>query len=212
MTSPIWRTGVLALLVAAAGTGVSAQTDNVFAIGGTVAPNISADEDAGAVTGYGLLWRFGRGGEGWGWRYGLNWYQTEINREIADRTLAFGRLRIRPVMAGYGYGWSWDRAVVSVNLLGGYSVNAFSLRPTFDDAYRRALGAETIVADVSNAFVLKPEISTWIDISRRVGLNVSFGYMLARPEATITSSIGTDQERVRADMLLLKIGAVYSVF
>jgi len=60
--------------------------------------------------------------------------------------------------------------------------------------------------------VLRPEVSTWIDVTRKIGINLSFGYTVARPEVTIRTSAGTDSRRIRADMFTLRFGAVYSIF
>ena len=52
----------------------------------------------------------------------------------------------------------------------------------------------------SNAVVMKPELSLWIDLSRKVGLNINTGYMIARPRVTVSSTAGTGTNRVKADM------------
>ena len=96
--------------------------------------------------------------------------------------------------------------------MGGYAINSFHLGPDFNTLYRQNLGAQGVRTDVSNSFVVKPEISTWTDISRKIGLNVSVGYMVARPDVTVSSSLGNDRRRINADAFMLKVGAVYSVF
>lgn len=60
--------------------------------------------------------------------------------------------------------------------------------------------------------MLKPEVQAWVDLSRKVGLNISLGYMIARPDVTVSSSLGRDTRAIRADVLMFKVGAVYSVF
>jgi hypothetical protein len=59
---------------------------------------------------------------------------------------------------------------------------------------------------------VKPEVSTWIDVSDKVGLNVSIGYMVARPTVTLTTALGSDPRAVRADVVMVKVGLVYSMF
>jgi hypothetical protein len=78
--------------------------------------------------------------------------------------------------------------------------------------YRRVRGASTLTTDVSNTFVLKPEVSAWVDLTRKIGFNVSAGYTVARPEVTVLSSAGRDTRSIRADMFTLRVGAVYTVF
>lgn len=96
--------------------------------------------------------------------------------------------------------------------MGGYAINSFELLPTFDDRYRASLNASTISADASNTLVLKPDVSAWVDLSRKVGLNISLGYMVARPDVTVSSSLGRDTRQIKADVLMFRVGAVYSIF
>ena len=72
--------------------------------------------------------------------------------------------------------------------------------------------AAAIDAEVSNTFAARPEASVWIDLGPKVGLNIAAGYMFARPEVTVTSSLGRDTRQINADMFQVRIGAVYSVF
>jgi hypothetical protein len=57
-----------------------------------------------------------------------------------------------------------------------------------------------------------PEVSMWRDLNEKVGLNVSVGYMFARPEVSVETAAGTFHHSVHADMVRLKVGAVYSIF
>ena len=92
-----------------------------------------------------------------------------------------------------------------------YALGSIGLAPRAIDAYRR-LGAQTVTADASNSFVLKPEIGVWHDINKRFGLNVNAGYMIARPDVTVTTSAGIEKRTARADQFILKAGLVYSIF
>ena len=73
-------------------------------------------------------------------------------------------------------------------------------------------GARSVSADVSNTLVAKPEVGVWIDLNRKVGLHLNAGYMIARPSMTVSSSLGDDVRRLRADMFIITVGAVYSIF
>jgi hypothetical protein len=200
------------LLVAAWGTTAFAQSEGSFALGMSVSAKQGTAAGTEGHINPGLLWRFGHGHDGWGWEYGLSWYSADLQQPVDASPTDFGELHVRPFMGGYGYGKRFGRTAVSARLLGGYAITSFDLRPTFDDAYRHAFGAQTLTTDVSNAFVLKPEVSAWIDMSRKIGLNISAGYLVARPEVTVSSSVGRDVRHIRADMLMFKVGAVYSIF
>ncbi|MGE0448560.1 MAG: hypothetical protein AB7Q29_03155 [Vicinamibacterales bacterium] len=194
-------------------TCAAGQTDSRLALGMALSMRSAPADEASAFTGPTVLWRLGRGGDGWGWRWGLNWYSTELGQPDGGSTQAFGRMRLRPFMAGYGYERRVARRVtVSGGVMAGYALVSFDMSPLFNDAYRARLGATTVRADPANAFTARPEASVWIDISRKIGLNIATGYVFARPDVTIVSSAGRDTRQINADMFQLRVGAVYSVF
>jgi hypothetical protein len=135
-----------------------------------------------------------------------------VDEAVGAATERAGRLRVRPIMGGYGYTKVLEPFAVSANVLAGYAFTSFSLQSSFRDAYLTATGADRVQVHVSNEFVLKPEVSTWIDVSDKVGINVSVGYMIARPTITLTTGLGADPRAVNADVAMLKIGLVYSIF
>jgi hypothetical protein len=204
---------VLAALLMCCASSVSAQTDGTIAVGMSVSARPGPSAESSGQINPALLWRFGHGDEGWGWKWGFNWYSTQLEREVGSAVTDFGELHVRPFMAGYGYTHRVGRrTAITASMLGGYAFTSFQMLPSFDDAYRRTLGAGTVDTSASNAFVLKPEVSTWVDLSRKVGLNFSVGYMLARPEVSLSSSLGVEKRRTNADVFMIKIGAVYSVY
>jgi len=104
------------------------------------------------------------------------------------------------------------RNTVSADLLGGFAFSSAEIAPGVTDVYRSRLGVQATDVDASNGFVLKPELDFWHDINKLFGLNINVGYMLARPDLTVTTSAGTDRRTVRADQFLVKVGLVYSIF
>lgn len=189
-----------------------AQTDGWLAVGaGVLLRANTSDQAAGNVTPIPVV-RVGRGGDGWGVRFGLNWFATDVERGLDGRTQAFGRLQVRPIMLGYGYGRRYGRARVSFNLKAGYAFSSFRLQPGFADTYSAALGTTGVRVDASNTFVIKPDVVAWIDISRSVGLNIGAGYIVARPHVALNSAAGSERRRMHADVFMLQVGAVYSVF
>jgi len=63
-----------------------------------------------------------------------------------------------------------------------------------------------------DTFVTRPEVGAWFDLTRKIGVNVNAGYMIARPRVTIRSTLADESERIRADMFSVKIGMVYRIF
>jgi hypothetical protein len=184
---------------------VTAQTTNRIAVGMAIAGKQATGDEARGAFGPGFIWRFGTAKEGWHIKYGLNWYKAEISRSIDGDTFASGKLKVRPLMGGYGYTHLMGRTAASANVLGGYAFNAFA-----SDA-GSSLGT-SVVTDVANTFVLKPEVSLWTDVSKKVGINFNVGYIVARPYITVEAPDTTDRHRLRADALTLTLGVVYSVF
>lgn len=203
---------VVVLLLAGWSSGVAAQSGGSVAIGLGMNVRGAPDESADGTIKPSFIWRIGHGNNGWGWRWGLNWYSADLTEPATARTADFGTLRVRPLMVGYGYERRFGRVQVGGGVIGGYALTQFRMTPEFNDAYRAQFGATTIRTDVSNTFVIRPEMSAWIDVSRKVGLNISSGYVIARPEVTVSSSLGTDRRRIRADMFSIRVGMVYSIF
>jgi len=52
----------------------------------------------------------------------------------------------------------------------------------------------------------------WHDVNKRVGLLVDAGYVFARPDVKVTSTLGTGIHRVHADTYTLKFRLVCSIF
>ncbi len=207
------RVGVVLFVLTAAAPGVVfAQTENRFAVGGQVSKRASTGPDAHGNLGIGLMWRIGHSKTGFGWDWALNWFSADIDRSIGGINTELGELHVRPIMAGYGYTHVIGRTAIGAAVLGGYAFSSASLSSQAYDAYRDRLGAQAVTIDASNTFVVKPEVSMWRDLSTKIGLRTSVGYMIARPQITVGSSLGDDQRRVNADMLMFKVGLVYSVF
>jgi hypothetical protein len=188
-----------------------AQTDGKFALGGEFGVRVPGARDVRGSDDLGLLWRFGHGENGWGFHWGLNWYATDIDRPIADRTVELGELRIRPLMAGYGYTRKIRAVSLTGAMLGGFAFTSFTLTPGAIDAYQ-GVGALSPRMHASAAPVLRPEVSAWYDVNRKVGFHIVAGYMIARPNLTVSSTAGDDRRRIKADMFSLKVGLAYSVF
>lgn len=207
------RLGLLLLaMVVSATPPALAQTRGKFAVGGQVSKRGSTGPEAHGHLGIGLLWRVGHSKTGFGWDFGLNWYSADVDRAIDGTVTDLGELNIRPIMGGYGYTHVIGRTSLSAKAFAGYGFSSATLAPSANDAYRDRFGAQSITIDASNTFVVKPEIGVWRDLSEKIGLRASFGYMVARPQIAVRSSLGEDKRRMNADMFMLKVGMVYSIF
>jgi hypothetical protein len=190
-----------------------AQTDNRLAVGMSVTARAANSSDAGGSADVGFELRLGPAKAGWAWQNSFfGWFDTDVQETVPTRTIPLGDLRVRPLMAGYGYTWIRGRAAITADLAGGYSLNSFTLDPAALADYSQRLGATRIDSKATNCFVLKPEVQVWYDVNSRFGLKLEGGYLIARPSVVITSSLGEDDRPVRADTLLVTIGVVFSIF
>jgi len=202
--------GILVAVALAEDAG--AQTTNRFALGANFNTAVAAAPDNASASHVGFQWRLGHSEGGWGWRFGFNWYSTDIGASVAGSPVELGELHVRPIMVGYGYTRKVGRMAVSASLLGGYAFNKFSLGDRASAVYRVATGNQPLSSGAQNTAVIFPELSMWRDINRKVGLNVSVGYLRARPDVSIETTGGTYHHSVRADTVRVKVGAVYSIF
>lgn len=203
---------MLLAIVIAVPAAAHAQTEGKFAVGADLSTRAAMNPVAEGRVGIGLLWRIGHAKTGWGWHWGLSWISTDLTDSIAGATTELGELHVRPIMAGYGYTRVVGRTAITAKAIGGYAFSTMSLAPEARIAFRDRLGAQSVTAKASNTLAFKPEISAWRDINKKMGLRMSAGYLVARPHLTTTSTLGQDRRRVRADMLMFKVGVVYSIF
>jgi len=199
------------LLLSAAATAL-AQSDSSIAVGGQFTIRDPMMGRAHGGVDVGMLWRVGHGATGWGWDWSLNWFSTDLDKQIGPRVVDLGELKVRPFMLGYGYHYVIDGVSVELNAMGGYAFNSIRMAPAAADAYRDVVGAGSVSVDAANSFVARPEVGAWFDLSKKIGVNVNAGYMIARPRLTIRSALGTESQRIRADMFSVKIGMVYRIF
>jgi hypothetical protein len=193
-------------------TAALAQSDSSLAIGGQLTIRDPAMGRAHGSSDIGLLWRLGHGDTGWGWKWSLNWFSTDIDKTIGPRVTELGELKVRPFMVGYGYRYAVNAVSVELNAVGGYAFTSIQMAPGAADAYHDVLGARSVSVDAANTFVTRPEVGVWFDLTRKIGVNVNAGYMIARPRLTIRSSVANESQRIRADMFSIKIGMAYRVF
>jgi hypothetical protein len=190
------------------------QIDNRLALGGSVTTRVASSSGAGNGADVGFEIRIGHETAGWGWQYSFfGWFDTDVHYEpVRGQTADLGQLRIRPIMAGYGYTWTRGRSTITADLVGGYAFNSFHIDSVAMSDYESRLGARNLDTEATNTFVIKPEVQVWYDLSPRFGLKLNGGYLVARPSVTVKSSLGDEIRDVKADTFLITVGLVYSIF
>jgi hypothetical protein len=191
----------------------SAQIDNRLAVGMSVTTRIASSSSAAGSADVGFELRLGHERQGWVPQVSFfNWFDTDVQQSVAGRSSELGQLRIRPIMAGYGYTWIRGRTALTADVVGGFAINSFDLNAAAATEYQARLGATNLRTSASNTFAVKPEVQAWYDLNNRIGLKLNGGYLIARPSVTITSTLGEDTRPVHADTFLITFGVVYSLF
>src|SRR4029453_14163841 len=191
-----------------------AQEHNSIAVGVNITHRVAPDHDVFGATSVGFKFRLGHSDTGWGWHYGLGWYSANVDRPIGDRTQNLGRLRIKPLLGGYGYTRRFpERMSLTGKVMAGVAFNSFHITPEAVDAFHALpVPLQSVSVDVGLAPVVKPEISFWYDLNRRFGISADVGYSFARPTLTVSSSLGRVSGRVRADAFSFGAGLVFRIF
>src|SRR5580765_8016936 len=113
-----------------------AQTTNRLALGANINTAIAAAPDNTSASHVGFQWRLGHSEGGWGWRFGFNWYSTNIGASVAGTPVELGEMHVRTLMFGYGYTHKVCKSTMSASLLSGYAFNKSSLDDRVSAVYR----------------------------------------------------------------------------
>ena len=65
---------------------------------------------------------------------------------------------------------------------------------------------------MGNSFVWRSGAAVWVDVTRRVGINVFGGYLFTKPELTFASDAAIVTERVNANSAVASVGVAYWIF
>jgi hypothetical protein len=94
----------------------------------------------------------------------------------------FGRLRARQIMSGVGYSWVRGKMIYGAQMGVGYSFNHITL----DSGVSQAFGvSEPVSVDVSNSWVLRPQVKAEYFLHRKVSLRTQVGYTITNPNVVI---------------------------
>lgn len=189
----------------------AAQTGANLGLGGGVAHYVPVDDRAHSTTGFALTYRIGKP-QGLRPTFGFNWYAMDFDAVVTGERVALGDLRIRPVMAGYGYWWQGDRVGIAATGIAGIAFNTFDTADAARLAYDRQLDVLLLRISASNSLAARAEIGVWYDLTSRFGLLASAGYVAARPRITVTTEFTRESQRLRADAVKLQLGLVYGLF
>jgi hypothetical protein len=96
----------------------------------------------------------------------------------------FGRISARQIMSGIGYSWARrnGKMVYGAQMGVGYSFN----KVTLDPGVARAFGVpEPVGVDVSNSWVLRPQVKAEYFVFRKLSLRTQLSYTFTDPDVVI---------------------------
>lgn len=133
----------------------------------------------------------------------FNWTNAEIETGPSGRP-GLAVMRLRPVMGGVELGTVRGRFWAGASIVAGYSFNKLGVDTT-------RVGPGRAIA-VGNSLVWRPGAAIWLDVTRRVGINVFGGYLFTSPEVTFASDASIATERVTANSAVVSVGVAYWIF
>ncbi len=174
----------------------------LLAVGVSLRRSAPAEEALGGRLSVGPLVRFGSGG-GLGPALGFGWFEAAWNRQSAGSPL-LARIRVRPVMGGVSYGLLGERQSVSFSIVAGMAFNSLSLPANITPG--------EIPLTIGNSLAVRPGVSLWLDLDRRIAINLSGGYLMTRPRLRVLHEGQIRTRALRADAILINAGIVYKIF
>lgn len=94
----------------------------------------------------------------------------------------FGRFKATQIMSGIGYNWVHGKMTYGVQMGLGYSFN----QVTLNDGGPSAFGvAGPVAVDVSNSWVLRPQVKAEYFVTRKISLRSQLSYTYTDPDVVI---------------------------
>jgi hypothetical protein len=148
---------------------------------------------------------------GWGPTFGLDWHSTDFNETLGGLDAPLGSLRMRALLAGFGYRRPIHRFTAAANVSAGYSFNHLTVDSGMGPAFART-GVSLIDVNVNNSAIVKPEVAVWYDLFKHVGIGVSAAYLFNKPDEVIRTTAGSATRQMNANTFALAAGLTFGVW
>ena len=169
------------------------------------------NSDGKSSQGFGIAYRWHGFHSGWSPTFGLDWHTTDFTQTVGSVDAPLGALRMRAVLAGYGYTRHIKNFAVSGSANAGYSFNDLSVDGGLGPAFASA-GQRFVEAHVDNSLLVKPQVSAWYDLAKHIGVGVGAAYLVSRPEEVVTTAAGSSSRHLQADTFELTAGLTFGVW
>lgn len=155
----------------------------------------------GSSVSVGPLFRFGSG-RGLGPAIAFEWFATDIAGSSPEGVIS--RVHVRPLMGGVSYTLGTDRISMAPSIVAGVAFNSLTVPDTGE--------ARGIAVEVRNSFIWRPGVSVWVDVNRRIAVNLSMGYAFTGLNVTFLEGTQLVQRDVSGDTTIVHAGIAYKLF
>ena len=175
---------------------------NLLAVGVSVGRSVPGEPGLDGSLRVGPLVRIGTGA-GLGPAVGFGWFRAAW-RSSTPAAPVMAEIRVQPILGGIAYGLRGGRKAVSFSLLGGIAFNSLALP-------RNVVG-DRIPLSIAHSFAVRPGASLWIDLNRRIAVNMAATYLITRPMVRVLDRGELRTQPLRANAILFNTGIVYKIF
>ncbi len=126
--------------------------------------------------GYGTA---GQKRDGWKYPFSYSGYRGDL---ATTAGVEFGEFKAKQIMSGVGYQWVRGKMVYSAQLGLGYSFNKITLHPAAPTAFN---SSEALRYDVSNSFVVRPQVKAEYFVHHKLSLRTQLSYTFTDPEVVV---------------------------
>lgn len=171
-----------------------------------------SSNDADSSQGIVVMYRWHSFHSGWGPTFGLDWHSTVFHQPVGDVVdVPTGSLRMRALLAGFGYRHRIHRFTAAANLSAGYSFNHLTDDSGLGPAFART-GVSLLDVHVNDSALIKPDVSIWYDVFKHVGIGVSAAYLFNQPDEVIRTTAGSGTRQLNANSFALAAGLTFGVW
>ena len=147
---------------------------------------------------------------GFGATVGFGTESFDVPATIGGADVSLGKLRLRTLSGGVFYARRAGPLEASVGVSGGYGFGSFELTDDARGRYGR-LGL-LVTTDATNAWIVKPNVSVWRNLTNRLAANVSASYVVARPTIRFEPGAPAQDRTIDASAFQVSAGFGFKVF
>jgi hypothetical protein len=171
-----------------------------------------SSNDADPSRGIVVMYRWNVFHSGWGPTFGLDWHRTVFHQPVGDVVdVPMGSLRMRALLAGFGYRHRIHRFTAGANVSAGYSFNHLTVDSGMGPAFART-GVSLLDVHVNDSAIVKPNVALWYDLFKHVGVGVSAAYLFNRPDEVIRTTAGSRTRQLNANTFVFAAGLTFGVW